>query len=475
MSDMLLELAQNPLARRLAGNIQLPIPLPERLSRVDGASQERFLEGRKAVAGGGGEMTAVVADVLCRAGAETSTVGADVADAFAGPGEAYGRPSTPVGDDPKTEGPYEALVFDATDLTSPAELSALHAFFHPRIRRIATSGHVVLLGRPPEEASSAGEAAACQALEGFTRSLAKEIGGRGAVANLLWVETGAESRAHSAMRFFLSGASAFVTAQPLRITKATKWDDGDPWVRPLDGKVALVTGAARGIGAATVEVLAAEGAHVVCLDRPAEDESLSKTARAFGGSTLLADVSEDDSPARIADALMQQRGGVDIVVHNAGVTRDRLLANMDLGRWEQTMQINLEAVVDITARLVSDGVLRDSGRVISLASIAGIAGNMGQTNYAASKAGVIGFTRHLSAELAPRGITVNAVAPGFIETKMTAAVPAVVRQAGRRLSALGQGGLPQDVARTVSFLAQPGSAGVTGNVLRICGGALLGA
>jgi 3-oxoacyl-[acyl-carrier protein] reductase len=135
----------------------------------------------------------------------------------------------------------------------------------------------------------------------------------------------------------------------------------------------------------------------------------------------------------------------------------------------------MEALLQITDTLVSEGTLRDNGRVISLASISGIAGNTGQTNYAASKAGVIGFTRHLAKQLASRGITVNAVAPGFIETRMTAAVPIVVREAGRRLSALAQGGLPEDVARAITFFAEPGSAGTTGQVLRVCGGALLGA
>ncbi len=216
-------------------------------------------------------------------------------------------------------------------------------------------------------------------------------------------------------------------------------------------------------------------AHVVCLDRPEDDAPLSQTARAVHGSVLTVDVSDADAPQRIAAHLREHHGGVDIVVHNAGITRDRTLANMDRARWDQTLGINLEAVINITDALLESGTLRDNGRIVSLASISGIAGNVGQTNYSTSKAGVIGFTRHLAGQVASRGITVNAVAPGFIETRMTAAVPAVVRQAGRRLSALGQGGLPEDVGRALTFLSMPGSAGVTGNILRICGGALLGA
>jgi 3-oxoacyl-[acyl-carrier protein] reductase len=139
-----------------------------------------------------------------------------------------------------------------------------------------------------------------------------------------------------------------------------------------------------------------------------------------------------------------------------------------------TIDINLTALVRITEALLESGALKEGGRVICLSSIAGIAGNVGQTNYAASKAGVIGLVDSLKDQLT-KGVTVNAVAPGFIETRMTAAVPVVVREVGRRLAALGQGGQPEDVAHAIGFLAQPGSAGMTGSVLRVCGGALLGA
>jgi len=144
---------------------------------------------------------------------------------------------------------------------------------------------------------------------------------------------------------------------------------------------------------------------------------------------------------------------------------------MTADEWSSVVAINLDAVTRITAALP----LRDHGRVICLSSVAGIAGNLGQTNYAASKAGLVGYVRALAHELAPRGITVNAVAPGFIETRMTAAIPLAIREAGRRLSALGQGGLPLDVAETITFLAQPAAAGLTGAVARVCGGALIGA
>jgi 3-oxoacyl-[acyl-carrier protein] reductase len=367
-----------------------------------------------------------------------------------------------------------AIVVDATALEDSSELKLLWQTYQPWLRALGQSGRSLILARPPESARNATQAAARSALDGFNRSLAKEIGGKGATANLLYVEEGAEERIAAPVRFFLSPASAFVSAQPLRVSALARWDGDDPWTQPLARKVALVTGAGRGIGEATARVLAAEGAHVICVDRPEDDAALSLVARDVGGSLLLADVSADDTPGRIAAHVLEKHGGVDIVVHNAGVTRDRTLARMPERLWDQAVDINLTAVLKINEKLLQ-GALRDMGRIVSLSSIAGIAGNTGQTNYSASKAGLIGMTRKLSHELGPRGITVNAVAPGFIETRMTAAVPTVVREVGRRLAALAQGGQPEDVARTIAFLSQPGSAGVTGQVLRVCGGAFLGA
>jgi 3-oxoacyl-[acyl-carrier protein] reductase len=379
----------------------------------------------------------------------------------------------PSGDAPEGER-VDGIVFDGTGLESPDDLRQLYDFMHPWIRRLNRSARVVVIGRPAADAKKPARAATRAGLEGFTRSLAKEIGGNGTIANSVFVEEGAENRLGPLLRFLLSPRSAFISCQPFHVTKLVKGDEA-PDTHVLGGKVALVTGAARGIGEATAELLAAEGAHVVCLDRPADDGPCSKVAQRIGGSVLLVDITDEDAPVRIANDLEQRFGGVDVVVHNAGVTRDKTFGRMKPDAWDMAVDINLGAVIRITDRLLDDELLRPGGRIICLSSVSGIAGNRGQTNYSASKAGIVGFVEALAAKVAKKGITVNAIAPGFIETRLTSAIPMAIREVARRLSALGQGGQPEDVGQAITFLATPGAVGVTGATVRVCGGALIGA
>jgi 3-oxoacyl-[acyl-carrier protein] reductase len=360
---------------------------------------------------------------------------------------------------------YAALVFDATDIDSTDRLHEVYAFFHPVIRSLGPSGRVLVLG--------GGNGIAQRALEGFTRSVGKELK-RGGTAQLVHVAEGAENGIESTLRFLLSGKSAYVSGQVIRIGQAAVEEPAN-WDRPLEGKVALVTGASRGIGASIAEVLGRDGAHVVCLDVPAQGADLSEVANRVGGSSLQLDITAADAPARLVDHLAQRHGGVDIVVHNAGVLRDKTLGRMEPGQWDAVIAVNLTSQERINEALLRTDTLRGNGRIIGVSSIAGIAGNVGQTNYATSKAGVIGVVEALTGELASRGSTINAVAPGFIETRMTAGVPLMTREVGRRLNSLSQGGLPVDVAETIAWYAHPASAGVNGNVVRVCGQMLLGA
>ena len=372
---------------------------------------------------------------------------------------------------------FGGLVFDATGITEPAGLKGLYKFFTPLLRNLGPSGRIVVIGTTPDEIGSTHERVTQRALEGFTRSLGKEMR-RGATVNLVYLSPDAKPAAtglESTVRFILSGKSAYVDGQVFRVGAADSAPPAD-WDKPLDGKVAIVTGAARGIGATIAEVFARDGAKVVCIDIEASAETLGVTASKVGGTALTLDVTADDAVEKITEHLREVHDGrADILVNNAGITRDKLLANMDEARWDSVIAVNLLAPLRLTEGLVGNGTLGEGGRVIGLSSMAGIAGNRGQTNYAATKAGMIGLTDALSAVCADKGVTVNAVAPGFIETKMTEAIPLATREVGRRLNSLYQGGEPVDVAETIAYFASPASNAVTGNTIRVCGQAMLGA
>jgi 3-oxoacyl-[acyl-carrier protein] reductase len=438
MTDLYTQIANSPVGRLIVKNVGLPTPVPlERYSPGDPVVKGAVKLG----AAPGGRLVGPVSDLLDEIGAASPAEG----------------------------GPVKGVVFDATGIAALEDLGALHAFFAPVMRRVEPSGRIVVL-------AGAGDGGPAQrALEGFTRSVAKESR-RGATANLVRVAAGAEGRIASTLRFLLSAKSAYVDGQVVRVDEGAGGPAGSSWEAPLAGKVALVTGASRGIGAAIASVLARDGAHVVGLDVPALSDDLDAVTGSLGGSSLALDITGEGAPKAIAAHLRKEHGGVDVVVHNAGITRDRTLARMDPERWRSVMEVNAIAPQRITAELLKGkGLLRAEGRVVGVSSISGIAGNAGQTNYATSKAAVIGLVEQLAPELAARGATINAVAPGFIETEMTARMPIALREGGRRMNSLSQGGLPVDVAEAVAWLADPASGGVNGNVVRVCGQSMIGA
>jgi 3-oxoacyl-[acyl-carrier protein] reductase len=363
-----------------------------------------------------------------------------------------------------------ALVFDATGISDSTQLVELQRFFHPNVRRVERSGRIVVLGAPPA-GRAVREATAQRALEGFTRSLGKEVG-RGIAVQLVYVADGAEAEIDSTLRFLLSPRSAYVSGQVVHIRPVVSKRPKLDWERPLDGRTALVTGASRGIGEAIATTLHRDGASLVMLDVPALSDELNEVAQRLGAGMIELDITDPEAPARIADELVD---GIDIVVHNAGITRDRTIAKMPEERWTSLMEVNLSSEERINDELLSRSLLSKDGRIVCVSSMSGIAGNSGQTNYATSKAGVIGMVEALAPELAERGATINAVAPGFIETQMTARMPIALREAGRRMNSMSQGGLPVDVAETIAWFASPASTGVNGNVVRVCGQSLLGA
>lgn len=472
MTDRLVALAANPRARTWISRLGLPVPMPQMLERPTGPWVERPLADRAVIAAGtpGCALASEIAHTLARAGANPHVLGLDL-QPFTDAGQAWGRPPKALSEGDEVTRPH-GIVLDATGIDDPAGLRALYDVFHPRMKALARCGRAVVIGRPPGSEKDPARATAQRALEGFVRSLGRELGRTGATATLITVTPGAEERLEPVLRFVLSPRSAYVSGQVLHISKTVR-NPSDVPVRALDGKVALVTGAARGIGAATAEQLALEGAHVIVLDRPDDDAPASEVAARIGGSTFLMDVTDVEAGERLAAHIAERFGKLDVLVHNAGVTRDKTLAKMDAPLWDLTLDVNLGSVLRLTSQL--DGVLASGGRIVCLSSIAGIAGNVGQTNYSASKAGVIGFVEAVGTTYARRGIAVNAIAPGFIETRLTDAIPVATREVARRLANLSQGGLPWDIAQAVTFLASPGAAALCGQTLRVCGGNFVGA
>ena len=290
---------------------------------------------------------------------------------------------------------------------------------------------------------------------------------------LVLVAPGGEDQLASTLRFLLSPRSAYVSGQVVEIGAGVAPIPELDWERPLAGRVALVTGASRGIGAAIAATLARDGASVVGLDVPQAEEQLGRVIGELGGDALALDITAAEAPQRIAERFA---GGLDILVHNAGVTRDRTLAKMPEERWSGLMEINLSSVERVDDALLDGGLIgaggRDRVRLLDVGhrrqrradQLRDLEGRRDRA-----------WCGALAPELAARGATINAVAPGFIETKMTAAMPFGTREAGRRLSSLSQGGLPVDVAETIAWFASPASTGLNGNVVRVCGQNLLGA
>ncbi|MCT1683431.1 3-oxoacyl-ACP reductase [Corynebacterium appendicis] len=370
------------------------------------------------------------------------------------------------------------IVFDATALEKPEDLVQLYEFFNPQLKKVLDNARIVVIGTTPELLESADARIAARALEGFTRSLAKEMR-KSATVQLVYVDPaidGAQiNKVESTLRFLLSGKSAFVDAQVIRITPVDV-QLPENWDKPLENRLAVVTGAARGIGATIAETLARDGAKVICVDIPQAGEGLAATANKVKGTALPLDVTDPKAAEEIAKHAQERYGRkIDTIVHNAGVTRDKLLVNMDEGRWNMVQNINLVAPVRITEALLDADAFAEKPAIIGVSSMAGIAGNRGQTNYATTKAGVVGFVDALADRIAEAGGSINAVAPGFIETDMTDAMPFGPREVGRRLNSLNQGGQPVDVAETVAYFSAPSSVAVNGNTVRVCGQNLLGA
>ncbi len=445
MTDRYLELANANLTKALFDGLGLPTPV--RLNREDRAYPHRLSGNILLGISQGARFSSEISSIL----SSTSVVmaNADSEDKV-------------------------SLVFDASGISSADESTQLYEFFNQNLKSLAQCGRVVVLGHRPESLSNTTHATLQRGLVGFVKSVAKEIGRKGATANLIYVEKGGKAAIEAPLRFLLSAGSAFMNAQILTASKPVADDAGD-WTRPLEGKTAVVTGAARGIGLAVSQVLARDGATVIGVDVPQAESELKAAMDSIKGLCLPLDITSDGAAEALVNFCQEQSSSLHSIIHNAGITRDKMLSRMTHVQWDLLMQVNLGAAQRINDALMATDLLDNGGKIVGVASISGIAGNVGQTNYGFSKSAVIGMVDSLAKPCAKRGITINAVAPGFIETQMTAAIPFVTRQMGRRLSSLSQGGLPVDVAEVIGFFVSPQAAGINGNTVRVCGQSLLGA
>ena len=311
-----------------------------------------------------------------------------------------------------------------------------------------------------------------RALDGLMRSLSKESGRKNIGVNAVKSTSGAEQRVPFIVQFLLSKRAAYVAGQTIPVSTLATDETAPELTQVLAGKRAIVTGAGQGIGLSVAQFLRQEGATIIGIDHPSSKTIDAEMAK-LGGQSIKLDIGQADIAEQFVQALDGQ--AVDIIIHNAGITRDRMFKRMSEAQWDLVTRVDLEAIVEINDALLKENLINNQGRLIFMSSISGVAGNAGQANYATAKSGLIGYALGLSHELAERGITVNAIAPGFIETKIVETMPFINREVGRRMSVFKQGGIADDIAHATTMLAAPGACGVSGYTLRVCGHMMIGA
>jgi len=432
---------------RLVTSLKLPVPLPPELKRASHAISTKELEGRRILVHPRPAAARFQA-ILVPARAEIAT-------------------AVPTGGQPEAD--CQGLVMEISAHDTVPAIQEFYDVAKRALSRLSLNARIVVVVRRGEGSSLSDQARTYSSVvEGFTRSLARELGRQGSTVNLL-VDPDEQTAPAAPLIFLLSDRCSYITGQAIEVN-ATPNGVACQSDHLLTGKRAVVTGAACGIGRATARALAREGARVMAIDRPGNTKfaALSETP---GIDPLDLDITGMNAADQLRAELSD---GIDILIHNAGITRDRTLAKMSREEWRAVLEVNLLAPVRLTEELIQSNRMNDDGRIIALSSISGIAGNFGQTNYAAAKAGLIGYAQQLSSRLVRQRITGNVVAPGFIETRLTRRMPAPVRLVARRMNALAQTGRPDDVAEAVTFLASPGAQAINGRVLRVCGGSIMG-
>ena len=436
---------QNSSVRRVLKTLNIPVPVPPILKRNGNAFSDAELQTKKiTVAGNETEFSHEIQKLL--------NDKCDVATIY--------------------DAQIDGLVVSCVGMQTIEDLEDLFTSIKNTVNKIAANGRIVIVSKL--DTSSVTSFTVQRSIDGFSRALSKEIGGKkGVTVNLLKI-TNDDVQAYEVVKaatFFLSDKSPFITGQVVELNKADGQNISSQ-ENLLQGKIAIVTGGARGIGAAAAKVLHREGATVIIVDVPQAADDANALAQEINGDAKLLDITKDGAAQELQEFVLGKYGKLDILVNNAGITRDKTIAKMSMDQWRAVLNVNLKAVINLTDTFVQKGFSKNA-KVVSLSSISGIAGNVGQTNYSLTKPGVIGFTQALATT--NKVIFANAVAPGFIETKMTENLPFFIKEGGRRLSTLKQGGVPEDIAELIGFLASPLSDGVNGQCVRACGGSMIGA
>lgn len=436
---------QNSSLRQVLKTLNIPVPVPPILKRNGQAFSDAELQNKKiAVTGKESDFSQEIQQLL-----HTKSDAATIYDSV-----------------------IDGLVVSCVGMQSIEDLEDLFTSVKNTVNKIATNGRIVLVSKIDKESITS--FAVQRSIDGFSRALSKEIGGKkGVTVNLLKI-TNDDVKATevvNAATFFLSDKSPFITGQVVELNTADS-QALTSQQQLLKGKVAIVTGGARGIGAAAAKVLYREGAKVIIVDVPQASEDAQALAKEIEGEAKLLDITKDGAAQELQNHVISTYGKLDILVNNAGITRDKTIAKMSIDQWRAVLNVNLKAVINLTETFAQKGFSKNA-KVVSLSSISGIAGNVGQTNYSLTKSGVIGFTQAVAAT--NNNLYANAVAPGFIETKMTENLPFFIKEGGRRLSTLKQGGVPEDIAELIGFLASPLSDGINGQCIRACGGSMIGA
>ena len=470
MTDVLLSLSRSTLARKFVKSSGIPIPMPQALVRQRAPWRHDTLHGMNLAVGWGAYSVPSDQNDVNRLAPRQRF--ADMVEALADAGA-------------DTSGEYnqlDGILFDASTLTTPESLKALYEYFYNRVGKLKPCSHIVIVGEAGAKHSDSANGVQSQlspvaiatqeALTGFVRSLSKELGSRGITANLISARNG--TNLSGIVRYFLSHHSSYVSGQVLVASELGA--SPSKFEKLLARRTILVTGAAQGIGAAIARRAAAEGAKVLLLDRPQEIAALEALSREIRGTILPVDLLGENSVAQTINKL-REFAPIHGVVHNAGITQDKMLFKMNAEKWNSVVALNLSVPLVMTEMMMDrehDFICAKDASFVYISSISGLAGNAGQTNYAATKSGVTGYVRAMAASDKCGKSRFNCVAPGFIDTRMTQAMPMAAREVAKRLNSLKQGGEPDDIAQAVVFLLSDAALPINGETLRVCGHNIVG-